>query len=95
MSSVSDNDGGMALLFPRILFGRLLVALFELVTGSGDQSGNSVCVQVKMRQCKACSRKQPLEPQTVDNDYHKMRFVVSAKFVEAFVNVNLGVTETK
>ena len=83
--SQADDDEG----FARMFFGVLFVGIFQMLTsgGSGPGSG-SVCVQVKMRQCRPCSRKKPLEPQTVDNDYHKMRFVVSAKFVEAFVNVN-------
>jgi hypothetical protein len=87
--SQTDDDGGVARLFARIVFGRLFVALFQILTGGGPTSANgSVRVQVKMRQCRPCSRKTPLEPQTVDYDYHKMRFVVRAQFAEAWVNVN-------
>ena len=92
--SRTDDDGGFSRAFARVFFGRLFVAFFEAAFGGSAAGGNgAVCVEVKMRQCKACSRKKPLEPQTVDNDYHKMRFVVSAKFVEAFVNVNLMAKE--
>jgi hypothetical protein len=92
--SQSADDGGAARFLARILFGRLFVLLFQMFSGGGSESGDgSVRVQVKMRQCRPCSRKKPLEPQTVDYDYHKMRFVTSAKFVEAFVNVNLMTQE--
>jgi len=46
-------------------------------------------VKVKMRQCKPCSRNVQLEPQTVDYDYHKMRFVVTKPFIEAFQKANV------
>ena len=90
--SVSEDDGGR--MFSRLVFGGLASGIFGMLMGGGS-SGNAVCVEVKMRQCKACSRKKDLEPQTVDNDYHKMKFVVSAKFAEAFVNVNGGATDAK
>jgi hypothetical protein len=91
--AVSEDDGGR--MFSRLAFGGLFTGIFGMLMGGGSQGGNSVCVEVKMRQCKECSRKKPLEPQTVDNDYHKMKFVVSEKFALAFVNVNLGASDAK
>jgi hypothetical protein len=72
----------------RMLFGVLFVWIYSwLTSGAADQAG-AVTVKVKMRQCKPCSRNLHLEPQTVDYDYHKMRFVVSKKFVEAIEKEN-------
>jgi hypothetical protein len=65
----------------------LLVSAFGMFRGEGT-TGASVCVKVKMRQCKPCSRNVQLEPQTVDYDYHKMRFVVTKPFMEAFQKAN-------
>jgi hypothetical protein len=88
-SQTGDEGGFVVRVFGRLLFGRLFVALFRGLLGGGGGSGNgAVCVQVKMRQCRPCSRKKALEPQTVDYDYHKMRFVVSEKFVLRFIEIN-------
>jgi hypothetical protein len=80
--SYHRDDGGAVRLAAGLLFGRLFVMLFELLTSGQSTSTNTVVVKVKMPHCKPCSQRQRLEPQTVDFDYCKMRFVVCQRFID-------------
>ena len=84
----ADDDAAVPKFIGRVLFGVLFVWVYQWLTSGSDDQAGAVTVKVKMRQCKPCSRNLHLEPQSVDYDYYKMRFVVSKKFVEVIEKAN-------
>jgi hypothetical protein len=73
-----------------ILHGLLggLTALIHLL--HSDKGSGSQKVVVRVRQCRPCSRRQPLEPEFVNYDGYNMKFVVHRDFAKMFGELNDG-----
>lgn len=84
----SSDDSGVAtaaLFVAHVLIGgfTFLIQLLHSDKRSGSQK-----VVVRVRQCRECSRRQPLEPVFVNHDGYSVKFVVRHDFATMFAEVN-------
>jgi hypothetical protein len=84
-SSDDSGLGAAAAFVLHLLIGGLsfLIHLLHSEKRSGSQK-----VVVQVRQCRACSRRQPLEPVFVNFDGYSMKFVVHRDFARLFGELN-------
>jgi hypothetical protein len=77
--------GAIAALLVHALIGPItfLARLLHSEKRSGSQK-----VVVRVRQCRPCSRRQPLEPAFVNYDGYNMKFVVHRDFAKMFCELN-------
>ena len=87
-ASEDSGVGAAAAIALRLLIGgfSFLVHLLHSEKRSGSQK-----VVVRVRQCRECSRHQPLEPTFVNYDAYSMKFVVHRDFAKMFGEQNRDV----
>jgi hypothetical protein len=83
----SDVAGSIGVRFALQLLLPLIGDIIHIAFGA-PKSSNSQAVVVRVRQCRECSRHQPLEPVFVNFDGYNMKFVAHRNFAKLFTELN-------
>jgi hypothetical protein len=84
----TKDDSGFgvaATLALHLLIGGLSFLIHSL---HAEKRSGAQMVVVRVRQCRACSRREPLEPTFVNFDSYSMKFVVHRDFAKLFGELN-------
>jgi hypothetical protein len=88
ISSKESSEGAIAVMLLYVLLGAFAFVLHALHLLLGWKSPDSQRVVVRVRQCRACSHRRPLDPIFVNFDAYTMKFVVHRDFAKLFEELN-------